>query len=117
MMIIQVFSGEKILESSRIMRQQQSSEFGDVSESERKVDKLFMFHEVEISNVEFKKPGTTKRELTIQYRKNIQLTRCIQEAHTRLIATDPIELVVDVSSGSHRGGGIESMVSHQGQQQ
>ncbi|KAF9984436.1 hypothetical protein BGZ65_000399 [Modicella reniformis] len=57
-----IHTGEKVLKSSKIMRQQQSAEFGDVSESERKVDMLSMVDGVEISNVEFKKSGTTERD-------------------------------------------------------
>jgi hypothetical protein len=42
------------------MRQLQSAEYGDVSESGRKVDMLFMFDGVEVSNVEFKRPAAEK---------------------------------------------------------
>ncbi|KAF8926598.1 hypothetical protein BGZ47_002645, partial [Haplosporangium gracile] len=91
-----IHSGEKILESLKIIRQQQSSEFGEVSEGGRKVDMLFMFNEVEISNVEFKRPGATERELAIQNRKNIRLARCIQEAHAVLGIADPSVLMTDI---------------------
>ncbi|KAF9313149.1 hypothetical protein BG003_005537 [Podila horticola] len=49
-----IHTGQKVLESSKIVRQQQSAEFGDVSGSGRKVDMLLMFDGVEISNLEFK---------------------------------------------------------------
>ncbi|KAF9124441.1 hypothetical protein BGX30_000951 [Mortierella sp. GBA39] len=42
-------TGERVLESSKIMRQKQTAEFGDVSESDRKVDMLFVYNGVEIS--------------------------------------------------------------------
>ncbi|KAF9578242.1 hypothetical protein BGW38_006065, partial [Lunasporangiospora selenospora] len=92
-----IHTGEKVLESSKIMRQQQSAEYGDVSESGRKVDMLFMFDGVEVSNVEFKRPGTTEQDLAIQNRKNVRLARCIQEAHAALGVTDPSVLMADVA--------------------
>ncbi|KAF9924233.1 hypothetical protein FBU30_005765 [Linnemannia zychae] len=89
--------GEKVMESSKIMRQQQSIEFGDASENGRKVDILFMFDGVEVSNIEFKKPGTSESDMAIQNRKNIRLARCIQQAHIALGVKDPFILMADVS--------------------
>ncbi|KAG0328164.1 hypothetical protein BGZ99_006034 [Dissophora globulifera] len=48
--------------------------------------------------MEFKKPGTTKRELAIQNRKNVRLARCIQGAHAVLGVTDSSALIVNVAA-------------------
>ena len=58
---------------------------------------LFMFNRVEMSNVEFKRPGTAERDLAIQNRKNVPLARCIQEAHAALGVKDPSVLMADVA--------------------
>ncbi|KAG0278379.1 hypothetical protein BGZ96_002406 [Linnemannia gamsii] len=94
---ILIIIGEKVLESSKIMRQLQSAEYGDVSESGQKVDMLSMFDGIEVSNVEFKRPGATEQDLAIQNRKNVRLARCIQEAHAALGVTDPSVLMADVA--------------------
>ncbi|KAG9065521.1 hypothetical protein KI688_001809 [Linnemannia hyalina] len=92
-----IHTGERVLGSSRIMRKQQSAEFGDISESDPKVDMLFVYNGVEISNVKFKNPGSTERDLAIQNRENVRLARCIQEAHAALGVPDPSVLMADVA--------------------
>ncbi|KAG0226732.1 hypothetical protein BGW42_003456 [Actinomortierella wolfii] len=47
--------GEKILEASKVLRQQQASEYGEVSDTGRKVDLIFMYEDIELSNIEFKR--------------------------------------------------------------
>ncbi|KAF9945046.1 hypothetical protein BGZ70_004094 [Mortierella alpina] len=90
-------TGEKVLEASKIMRQRQTAEFNDVSDSGRKVDLLFMFEGVEISNMEFKKPSATEKDLALQTRKNIRLARCLQEAHASLGVEKPSILMADIA--------------------
>ncbi|KAG0306838.1 hypothetical protein BGZ99_001664, partial [Dissophora globulifera] len=90
------YLGEKALKASKIMRQMQSAEYSDVSDAGRKVDCLFMMDDIELSNVEFKSPEICKKELAIQNRKNVRLTRCIQEAHVTLGIEDANVLMADV---------------------
>ena len=71
-------SGEKALEASKIMRQHQVSEYNDASESARKVDCLFKYEDLELSNIKFKKPDTSNRDLAIQNRKNVRQGRQLQ---------------------------------------
>ncbi|CAO3667383.1 unnamed protein product [Umbelopsis ramanniana] len=93
---VSLHTGEKALKASRIMKQIQSSEYSDVSESGRKVDCLFMVENHELSNIEFKSPEIGKRELAIQNRKNVRLARCIQESHISLGEKDASILMADV---------------------
>jgi hypothetical protein len=90
-------SGEKALESSRILRRHQSAEYGDVSDSGRKVDCLFSYHGIELSNIELKTPDITPRDIAIQNRKNVRLARAIQEAHAESGAPGEPILMADVS--------------------
>ncbi|KAF9975043.1 hypothetical protein BGZ75_000647 [Mortierella antarctica] len=90
-------TGEKVLEASKVMRQRQTAEFDDVSESGRKVDLLFMYKGVEISNMEFKRPSATERDLAIQTRKNIRLARCMQEAHASMGVKKPSIMMADIT--------------------
>ncbi|KAI8598600.1 hypothetical protein EDD21DRAFT_183002 [Dissophora ornata] len=76
--------GEKVLEASKVMKQMQSSEYGDISDSGRKVDCIFMYENIELSNIEFKKEDASERDLAIQNRKNVRLARCLQEAHAAI---------------------------------
>ncbi|KAF8926572.1 hypothetical protein BGZ47_002656 [Haplosporangium gracile] len=94
---ILVLLGEKALEASKIMRQRQAAEYSEVSESGRKVDCLFMYKGLEISNIEFKRPGSTERDLALQNRKNVRLARCIQEAHVALGVEDASVMMADVA--------------------
>ncbi|KAF9428995.1 hypothetical protein BGZ76_001971 [Entomortierella beljakovae] len=94
---VTLHTGEKALEASKIMRQHQVSEYNDVSESARKVDCLFMYEGLELSNIEFKKPDTSNRDLAIQNRKNVRLGRCIQEAHIALGVQEPSVMMADVA--------------------
>ncbi|KAG0217821.1 hypothetical protein BGW41_000425, partial [Actinomortierella wolfii] len=79
------------------MRLRQAAEFSDVSDSARKVDCVFMFEGLEISNIEFKRPGCSERELALQNRKNIRLARCIQEAHVAFGVEDASIMMADVA--------------------
>ncbi|KAF9402656.1 hypothetical protein BGZ76_007273, partial [Entomortierella beljakovae] len=63
------------------MRKMQSNEYSDISEAGRKVDCLFIFDGIEISNIVFKSPEICEKGLAIQNCKNIRLARCIQESH------------------------------------
>ncbi|KAF9084652.1 hypothetical protein BGX27_003737, partial [Mortierella sp. AM989] len=94
---VTLHTGEKAMLASKAMRQMQSAEFGDPSESGRKSDCLFMFEEIELSNIEFKKPGISETDLGVQNRKNIRLGRCLQEAHVAFGAVEPSVLMGDVS--------------------
>lgn len=85
-----------MLEASKIMRKWQTEEYGDVSEAGRKVDCLFMFDGIELSNLEIKHPDISKNELGIQNKKNIRLARCIQEAHVALGVKDACVIMADV---------------------
>ncbi|KAF9979429.1 hypothetical protein BGZ75_009711 [Mortierella antarctica] len=51
----QLVTGEKILDASKVLRQQQEAEYGDVSDKDRKVDLIFKYKDIELSNVEFKR--------------------------------------------------------------
>ncbi|KAF9117464.1 hypothetical protein BGW39_002160, partial [Mortierella sp. 14UC] len=93
---ILIHLGEKMLEASKIMRKWQAEEYGDVSEAGRKVDCLFMFDGIELSNLEIKHPDISKNELGIQNKKNIRLARCIQEAHIALGVKDACVFMADV---------------------
>ncbi|KAF8958592.1 hypothetical protein BGZ46_001921 [Entomortierella lignicola] len=79
------------------MRQHQVSEYNDVSESAQKVDCLLMYQGLELSNIEFKKPDTSNRDLAIQNRKNVRLGRCIQEARVALGVQELSVMMVDVA--------------------
>ncbi|KAF9981704.1 hypothetical protein BGZ65_003656 [Modicella reniformis] len=94
---VTLHTGEKVLQASKIIRQMQTIEFGDVSESGRKVDCIFMNDNIELSNIEFKNPDIAMRDLTIQNRKNVRLARCIQEAHKDFGVQDASVLMADVS--------------------
>ncbi|KAI1313879.1 hypothetical protein EDD11_002414 [Mortierella claussenii] len=94
---ILIILGERVMEASKIMRQHQTAEFSGVSESARKVDLLFMYDGVEISNIRFKKPGITERDIAIQHKKSIRLARCIQEAHAALGVEKSSVMMADVA--------------------
>lgn len=74
---VTIHTGEKVLEASKLMKQMQSTEYGDVSDSGRKVDCIFMYEDVELSNIEFKNEDSSERELGLQNRKNVRLARCL----------------------------------------
>ncbi|KAF8923265.1 hypothetical protein BGZ58_003147, partial [Dissophora ornata] len=94
---VTLHTGEKAFEASKLMRQLQASEYGDVSDAGRKVDCLFMFHDIEMSNIEFKCENISPREIVIQNRKNIRLARCIQESHIAIGVSSPSVHVADVA--------------------
>lgn len=60
-------SGEKVLEASKLIKQMQSMEYGDASDSGRKVDSVFMHNDAELSNIE----DSSEQELAVQNRKNV----------------------------------------------
>ncbi|KAF9994950.1 hypothetical protein BGZ79_000260 [Entomortierella chlamydospora] len=74
----------------------QSLEHGDISDTGRKVDCVFMYQGIELSNIEFKRAEIGDTDLAIQNRKNVRLARCIQEAHASLGAEDPLVLLTDM---------------------
>ncbi|KAH7042484.1 hypothetical protein BKA57DRAFT_126247 [Linnemannia elongata] len=94
---ITIQTGEKALEASKVVRRQQAAEYGEVSEAGRKVDCLFAFESIELSNVEFKLRGALDKEIAIQNRKNIRLGRALQEAHARHGASDVSVFMADVA--------------------
>ncbi|KAF9203139.1 hypothetical protein BGZ59_001795 [Podila verticillata] len=87
---------ETMLEASKVMRHMQSLEHGDVSDAGRKVDCIFMYKGIELSNIEFKRAEIGERDLAIQNRKNVRLARCIQEFHASLGVEDPSIFMADV---------------------
>ncbi|KAF9577831.1 hypothetical protein BGW38_006712, partial [Lunasporangiospora selenospora] len=89
-------TGEKMLAASKVMRHMQAIEHGDVADTGRKVDCIFMYKGIELSNVEFKRSDVGTRDLEIQNRKNIRLARCIQEVHTSLGVEKPYVFMADV---------------------
>ncbi|KAF9912605.1 hypothetical protein EC991_010030 [Linnemannia zychae] len=90
-------SGERMLEASKVLRQQQATEFGDLCDAGRKVDLVFVHKGIELSNIEFKRPGISAMDITVQCRKNIRLGRCIQEQHRKYGVTDPSVIMGDVA--------------------
>ncbi|KAI8606386.1 hypothetical protein EDD21DRAFT_233384 [Dissophora ornata] len=93
---VSIHTGEKALEASKTLRQMQSMEFGEASEAGRKVDCIFKYLDIEMSNIEFKCADISERDLAIQNRKNIRLARCIQESHVAIGVHDPCVLMADV---------------------
>lgn len=85
-----------MLVASKIMKKLQSLEHGDVSESGRKVDCIFVVDDVEISNIEFKRPNVSDTDIAIQNRKNVRLARCIQEELRTLGMEEPVVYMADV---------------------
>lgn len=67
-----------------------------MNETGRKVDCLFTFDGIELSNLEIKHADISKNELAIQNKKNIRLARCIQEAHVALGVKDARVFMADV---------------------
>ncbi|CAO3566524.1 unnamed protein product [Mortierella alpina] len=91
-----ILSGEGMLESSKLLRKQQAVEFGDLCDAGRKVDLAFAFEDIEVSNIEFKRPDLPNKSITIDSRKNIRLGRCIQEMHKDFGVQDPSVIMGDV---------------------
>ncbi|KAG0253771.1 hypothetical protein BG011_006151 [Mortierella polycephala] len=85
------------------MRPMQSAEHGDESDCDRKVNCLFTCKSAEISNIKFKHPDIGDKDLVIQSRNDVQLARCMQEAHLALGIEDPSILMADVSGNGTNG--------------
>ncbi|KAG0219814.1 hypothetical protein BGW41_008145, partial [Actinomortierella wolfii] len=94
---INLQTGERMLEASKALRQQQAAEFGDLSDAGRKVDLAFVHKGIELSNIEFKKAGIGAMEIAVQCRKNIRLGRCLQEQHRQYGVEDPSVVMGDVA--------------------
>ncbi|KAI8602467.1 hypothetical protein EDD21DRAFT_74722 [Dissophora ornata] len=90
-------SGERMLEASKVLRQQQATEFGDLCEGGRKVDLAFVHKGIELPNIEFKRPGIGAMDIAVQCRKNIRLGRCIQEQHRKYGVNEPSVIMGDVA--------------------
>ncbi|KAF9971307.1 hypothetical protein BGZ73_005765 [Actinomortierella ambigua] len=90
-------TGERMLEASKVQRQQQAAEFGDLSDAGRKVDLAFVHKGIELSNIEFKRPGIGAMDITVQCRKNIRLGRCLQEQHREYGVQEPSVIMGDVA--------------------
>ncbi|KAG0254909.1 hypothetical protein BGZ95_005908, partial [Linnemannia exigua] len=88
---------DEMLEASKVMRHMQSLEHGDVSDAGRKVDCIFIYNGIELSNIEHKRADIGERDLAIQNQKNVRLARCIQEVHASLGVEDPSISMVDGS--------------------
>jgi hypothetical protein len=89
-------AAEKVLEASKLIKQMQSMEYGDVSDSECKVDCVFIYEDIELSNTEFKNEDSSERELVVQNHKNVRRARCLQEAHAIIGFKDPSAFMADV---------------------
>ncbi|KAF9998316.1 hypothetical protein BGZ79_008003 [Entomortierella chlamydospora] len=94
---VSINTGEKAMLASKIIRQMQSSEFGDPSDMGRRADCLFMFDDIEISNIEFKKPSTSEAEIGLQNRKNVRLGRCLQQGFVEFGVAEPSVVMADVA--------------------
>ncbi|KAF9968218.1 hypothetical protein BGZ73_000207 [Actinomortierella ambigua] len=90
-------TGERMLEASKVLRQEQAAEFGDLCDAGRKVDLAFLHKGIELSNIEFKKPGIGAMDITVQCRKNIRLGRCLQEQHRRYGVQEPSVIMGNVA--------------------
>ncbi|KAG9068817.1 hypothetical protein KI688_011103 [Linnemannia hyalina] len=90
----------KVMLASKAVRQMQSSEFGDPSDCGRKADCLFMFGEIELSNIEFKRDNIDETEIRVQNRKNVRLGRCLQESQAAYGVEAPSVLMADVAEPS-----------------
>ncbi|KAF9996591.1 hypothetical protein BGZ80_007210, partial [Entomortierella chlamydospora] len=55
--------------------------FGELLDAGRKVDSVFMFDGIELPDIGVKFQNASPRGVSIQLRKNVRLTRCIQELH------------------------------------
>ncbi|KAG0226071.1 hypothetical protein BGW42_003930 [Actinomortierella wolfii] len=62
----------------------------------RKVDCIFVAEDMEISNIEFKRPNISGTEIAIQNRKNVRQARCIQESLCSLGVQEPVVYMADV---------------------
>ncbi|KAF9931168.1 hypothetical protein BGZ67_005451 [Mortierella alpina] len=65
----QLVTGEKILDASKVLRQQQEAEYGDVSDKGRKVDLIFKYKDIELSNVEFKRTDISSTDIALHCRQ------------------------------------------------
>ncbi|KAG0267739.1 hypothetical protein DFQ27_008384 [Actinomortierella ambigua] len=90
-------SGERMLETSKVLRQQQAAEFCDISDAGRTVDLAFVHKDIELSNIGFKRPGISTMDINVQCRKNIRLGRCIQEQHRKYGVQEPSVIMGDVA--------------------
>ncbi|KAF9429108.1 hypothetical protein BGZ76_001801 [Entomortierella beljakovae] len=93
---IQTKSGETALAASKIMKKLQNMEYGDVSESGRKVNCIFVVEGIEVSNIEFKRPNVSDTDIAIRNRKNVRLARCIQEELSTIGMEEPVVYMADV---------------------
>ncbi|KAF8925797.1 hypothetical protein BGZ47_003026 [Haplosporangium gracile] len=74
-----------------------ASEYGDVSDTGRKVDLIFMYKDIELFNVEFKRTDISSKNITVQCRKNIRLGRCLQGSHAAYGFKDASVIMGDVA--------------------
>jgi hypothetical protein len=79
------------------LKEQQALEYGDISDSGRKVDLIFKYNDIELSNVEFKHPDIQSKDIAHQSRKNMRLGRCIQVAHEKFGVKDAPVIMGDVA--------------------
>ncbi|KAG9069380.1 hypothetical protein KI688_010282 [Linnemannia hyalina] len=104
--LVTFHAGEKAQEASK-MRRMQREEYGEPSDARRKVDCVFMFDGIELSNTELKSQIASPRDVSVQLRKSIRLARCIQELHLsfgfvgtfyRVVQMDDISVASEVTS-------------------
>ncbi|KAG9062379.1 hypothetical protein KI688_005294 [Linnemannia hyalina] len=79
-----------------LMRDMQSLEYGDVSDTGHKVDCVFMYEDIELSSIEFKNEDSSERDLAVQNRKNGRHACCLQEAYAAIGVKDISVFMADV---------------------
>ncbi|KAG0366137.1 hypothetical protein BGZ54_005754 [Gamsiella multidivaricata] len=96
--VLQILSQlEKALETSRIIRDVQSADNEDKSESGWKVNCLFRFDKIALSKIAFSQANIGERDITLQHQKSVRLARCIQRAHAAIGVENPSVLMADMS--------------------
>ncbi|KAG0330318.1 hypothetical protein BGZ99_006011 [Dissophora globulifera] len=81
---IQIKSGDTMLGASKKTKKLQFLEHGDVSESGRNVNCIFVAEGTEISNIEFKRPNVSETEATIQNQRMSNLPDAFKKIYARL---------------------------------
>jgi len=69
------------LDASKLLKQQQASEYGEISDSGRKVNLIFMFNNIELSNVEFKRADISSGDVTVQCPTRKMSARACDKQH------------------------------------
>ncbi|ORZ01839.1 hypothetical protein BCR41DRAFT_363475 [Lobosporangium transversale] len=93
---VSIHTDEKAMLASRTIRQMHPQNMTNHL-IVRRADCLFMFDDIEISNIEFKRPSISEAEIGVQNRKYIRLGRCLQEGHSTFGTVGPSVLMADAS--------------------